>query len=124
MKNIIANLIKECKQNIPGFIAISITEIKSGVAYESLSTKKDFDPSLASAYNLEVVKAKMNALKALGLKETVEEIAVHTGNQIHLIEVSDSGIYFIYLALDRSKANLGITRALLNKYKAELNSTI
>ena len=46
------------KNNIPGFIAVSVTEVRSGVSYGSDSVDPSFDPNLASAYNLEVVKAK------------------------------------------------------------------
>ena len=32
--------------------------------------------------------------------------------------------YFIYLAVDSSKANLGMTKALLNKYKKEISGKL
>jgi len=57
----------EIKKNVPGYIAIAITEIKSGISYYSNSAVSSFDPELASAFNLEVVKAKLNAINALGL---------------------------------------------------------
>jgi hypothetical protein len=41
-------------------------------------------------------------------------------SQIHIIDVSENSEYFIYLAVDSKKANLGMTKALLNKYKKEL----
>lgn len=86
------------------------------------SVDPSFDPNLASAYNLEVVKAKQNALQILGLasKEKIEDILITLTNQIHIIDIAASGGYFIYLAVDSSKANLGLTRALLAKYKKDL----
>ena len=65
---------EDLKNNVSGFIAVSVTEVKTGVSYYSLSVDPSFDPELASAYNLEVVKAKMTAIKALGLKENIEDI--------------------------------------------------
>ena len=42
------------------------------------------------------------------------------GGQNHIIDVSANGSYFVYLVVDSTKANYGITRALLAKYKKDL----
>jgi hypothetical protein len=111
---------EDLKKNVPGYIAVAVTEIKSGISYYSNSVKPEFDPELASAFNLEVVKAKLNAINALGLDETIDNILINLSSQIHVIDVADNNEYFIYLAVDSSKANLGMTKALLNKYKKEI----
>ena len=122
MINVLDKFIQDMKTNVPGFIAVSVTEVRSGVSYGAESVDPSFDPNLASAYNLEVVKAKQNALQILGLasKEKVEDILITLTNQIHIIDIAASGGYFIYLAVDSTKANLGLTRALLAKYKKDL----
>ena len=122
MINVLDKFIQDMKTNVPGFIAVSVTEVRSGVSYGAESGDPSFDPNLASAYNLEVVKAKQNALQILGLasKEKIEDILITLTNQIHIIDIAASGGYFIYLAVDSSKANLGLTRALLAKYKKDL----
>lgn len=122
MQQTLDKFIDNMKNNIPGFIAVSVTEIESGVAYISHSSREGYDPSLASAYNLEVVKSKLKAIEALGLKEEIEDITIKLTRQLHIINVADNGAFFVYLAVDADKANLGITRALLNKYKSDLNS--
>lgn len=111
---------EDLKNNVPGFIAVAIAEIKSGISYLSLSVDPNFDPELASAFNLEVVKAKLNAINALGLNDTIEDIMINLKSQIHIIDISENNEYFIYLAVDSSKANLGMTKALLNKYKKNI----
>ncbi|AMA48324.1 MULTISPECIES: hypothetical protein [Flavobacterium] len=111
---------EDLKNNVPGFIAVAIAEIKSGISYYTLSTNPDFDPELASAFNLEVVKAKLNAINALGLDEHIEDIMINLNSQIHIIDISENNEYFIYLAVDSRKANLGMTKALLNKYKKDI----
>jgi hypothetical protein len=112
---------EDLKKNVPGFIAVSIAEIQSGMSYFSLSVVADFDPELASAFNLEVVKAKMNAISALGLKDQiVSDIMITLTSQIHILDISDNGQYMIYLAVDSTKANLGMTKSILNKYKKEI----
>ncbi|EMY3482603.1 hypothetical protein ABF174_000654 [Flavobacterium psychrophilum] len=115
---------EELKKNVSGFIAVAVTEIKSGVSYYSLSVDKDFDPELAAAFNLEVVKAKLNAINALGLNQSIDDIMINLSSQIHIIDISENNEYFIYLAVDASKANLGMTKALLNKYKKEISGNL
>ena len=111
---------EDLKQNVPGFIAVAIAEIKSGISYFTLTADPNFDPELASAFKLEVVKAKLNAINALGLNDSIEDIMINLKNQIHIIDISENNEYFIYLAVDSSKANLGMTKALLNKYKKDI----
>lgn len=124
MEEILNTFINNVKTQIPGFIAVSVNEIATGESFGSYSASKDFDPLLASAYNLEVVKAKMNAIQALGLKEEIKDITITLSDQIHMINISESGVFFIYLAVDSGKANLGIIRTLLNKYKDDLNKVL
>ncbi|SEB43560.1 hypothetical protein SAMN04489761_0699 [Tenacibaculum sp. MAR_2009_124] len=123
MKEILNDLITNLK-TIDGFVAVSITDVSSGESYASFTADKKFDPDLASAYNLEVVKAKLKAIDALGLKEEIEDITITLSSQIHIINVAPSGNYFIYLAVDSKKANMGITKAMLNKYKVKLNDAL
>ncbi|SDZ62914.1 hypothetical protein SAMN05444397_11157 [Flavobacterium aquidurense] len=116
---------EDLEKNVPGFIAVSIAEIQSGMSYFSLSVVPEFDPELASAFNLEVVKAKMNAISALGLKnQIVSDIMITLSSQIHIIDISDNNMYMIYLAVDSTKANLGMTKSILNKYKKEIASKL
>lgn len=121
MSDFLTQFGEDLKKNVPGFIAVSVAEIASGMSYYSQSVVADFDPELASAYNLEVVKAKMNAIKALGLQgQVIDNVMITLSSQIHIIDVSDNQEYFIYLAVDSTKANLGMTKSILNKYKKEI----
>ena len=121
MSDFLSQFGEDLKKNVPGFIAVSVAEIASGMSYYSLSVLPDFDPELASAFNLEVVKAKMNAIKALNLQgQVIDNILITLSSQIHIVDVSDNQDYFIYLAVDSTKANLGMTKSILNKYKKEI----
>ncbi|NHN26694.1 hypothetical protein FIA58_013495 [Flavobacterium jejuense] len=122
MSDFLTTFVDDLKSNVSGFIAVAVTEVKTGMSYKSLSVNQSFDPELASAYNLEVVKAKMTAIKALGLKEDIEDIMITLTNQIHIISISENGEYFVYLAVDSSKANLGMSRAILKRYSKEIAS--
>ena len=124
MTNVLDKFVQDIRTNVPGFIAVSVTEVKSGVSYVAASADPNLDPNLASAYNLEVVKAKMSALRILGLedKEKIEDILITLTSQIHVIDLAPNGNYFVFLVVDSSKANLGITRSLLARYKKDLQS--
>jgi hypothetical protein len=114
----------EMKTNVNGFIAVAVTEIETGLSYGNISIDSAFDPELASAYNLEVVKAKLSAVKALNLKQDIEDILITLTNQIHIIDISPNNKFMVYLVADSTKANLGMTRAVLRKYKADLEKNL
>ncbi|AOC94988.1 MULTISPECIES: hypothetical protein [Flavobacterium] len=116
--------LSEMKSNVNGFIAVAVTEIESGLSFGNLTIDPSFDPELAAAYNLEVVKAKLNAVKALGLNQDIEDILITLSNQIHIIDISPNKKFMIYLAADASKANLGMTRAILRKHKADVEKNL
>lgn len=124
MSDFLTTFMDDLKTNVSGFIAVSVTEIKTGMSYCSLSVDPSFDPELASAYNLEVIKAKFAAIKALGLTQKIDDVLITLSTQLHIIDVSDNGEYFVYLAVDSSKANLGMTRALLKKYSKDIASKL
>ena len=113
---------EDLRKNIPGFIAVTITEVRTGKVYFSLSEDSNYDPELSSAFYLEIVRAKMNAITATSLKDQkIDTILINLTSQIHFIDVSDNGEFFIYLTLkDNKNFNLGITKMRLNNYKKEI----
>jgi hypothetical protein len=99
---------------IPGFIAASLVDIDSGMTLAVKSTRTEFDLAVASAYNSELVKQKLKIMKALNLKTNLEDMILTLGDQIHFIKIL-SPTLFIYLAADRSLANIAIVRTVVNK---------
>jgi len=122
MSEFLTTFTSDLKDNLAGFIGVSVTEVKTGMSFASLSVNPNFDPELASAYNLEVVKAKLSAIKALGLASKLDDILITLSDQLHIIDLSDNGDYFVYLAVDSSKVNLGMARATLKKYSKDIAS--
>ena len=118
------DFLNDIKNNISGFIAVAVTEIETGLSYGSLTADPSFDPEIASAYNLEVVKAKFKAISALGLNADIEDILITLTGQIHIIDISPNKKFMIYLAADSTKSNLGMTRAILKKYKGVLEKNL
>jgi hypothetical protein len=103
--------------DLPGFMAASLVDTESGMTLGLKSLRPDFDLAAASAYNSEMVKQKLKIMKALNLRTNLEDMLLTLGDQIHVIKLV-SPTTFIYLAVDRSQANLAIVRNALNKHTA------
>ena len=82
MEQILKDLIKNVKENTPGFIAISVAEMSSGESLMSDSVDSDFDPALASAFNVSIINSKREAIKTLGLSENIRDIHFNLDNHI------------------------------------------
>lgn len=124
MEIVLNKLVSNIKDNIPGYIGVSVTEMSSGESLVSDSILEGFDPELASAFNVEIINAKRKTMQILNIVDELNDIQFNLSNQVHIINISANGEYFIYLALNKEKANLGITKKLLFKYKEELNNEL
>lgn len=109
---------------IDGALGASLVDYDSGMSLGSLGGGKYLNLEVASAGNTEVVRAKMRTLESLGMKETIDDILITLQRQYHLIRLvtgqSHSGL-FLYLALDKGKANLALARHGLKRIESELN---
>ena len=115
--------LKEC-MNITGAIGVALVDYDSGMMLGSAGGGPELDLEIAAAGNTEVVRAKMNTMQQLGLKESIEDILITLGSQYHLIRLVDSGKgqgLFFYLALNKTQANLAMARRQLNEIEADLS---
>jgi predicted regulator of Ras-like GTPase activity (Roadblock/LC7/MglB family) len=107
---------------LDGALGVSLVDYESGMCLGYLGGGKYLDLEVASAGNTEVVRAKMRTMEALGLDDTIEDILITLGNQLHIIRIVQakrSGL-FLYLALDKKKGNLGLARYELRRIEADL----
>lgn len=95
-----------------GAIGAALVDYESGMSLGSVGGGNDLDLEVASAGNTEVVRAKVRTLEALRINDSIEDILITLDKQYHLIRVLERGgtRLFLYLALDRSRANLALAR--------------
>lgn len=112
--------IKEILEELPTLLAVAVVETETGMPLASHSNLADFDIDTAAAYNTEVVKQKLKAIKALNLNQTVQDILLTLTDQLHLIKLSPTGDKFIYLAVNSRDTNLAVARQILKGQTAVL----
>lgn len=107
---------------IDGFIGAALVDSDSSMALAISGGGDLLDLELAAAGNTEVVKAKRKTMAALALDDRIEDILISLDSQYHIIRLleSNNGI-FLYLALDRKKANLAMARLELRKFEKGLS---
>lgn len=117
----IESALKEA-MSIDGAIGVALVDYESGMALGTQGGGRELDLEVAAAGNTEVVRAKVRALSMLAIDDTIEDILITLGRQYHLIRLltSSRGSLFLYLALDRSRANLALARHVLKRVESDL----
>jgi len=110
--------------NIDGALGASIVDWESGMALGQIGGGKYLDLDVAAAGNTEVIRAKMRTMESLRLDDTIEDILITLGKQYHLIRLlknsrNEQGL-FLYLVLDRQKANLALARHSLKRIEGDI----
>lgn len=122
MANVETSL-KEATTSIDGVLGVALVDCSSGMALGTVGGGKDLDLTVAAAGNTDVVRAKLRTMEMLGLKDEIEDVLITLGSQYHLIRLMKgrgSAGLFLYLALDKTRANLAMARHQLKKIEAEL----
>src|SRR6516225_10078502 len=109
---------------IDGALGVALVDWTSGMTLGSQGGGKYLDLEVAAAGNTEVVRAKMRTMEALRLDDEIEDILITLAKQYHVIRLLKGGDgsqgLFLYLVLDRAKANLALARHNLKKIEGEI----
>ncbi|MFI0981420.1 hypothetical protein ACH4SP_30980 [Streptomyces sp. NPDC021093] len=115
--------LKEAMTTVEGAIGVALVDYTSGMALGTAGGSKELDLAVAAAGNTDVVRAKVRTMEHLGLNDEIEDILITLGTQYHLIRLlkgrGTNGL-FLYLALDKGRANLAMARHQLKKIENEL----
>lgn len=111
--------------NIDGALGASLVDWESGMSLGAIGGGKYLDLDVAAAGNTEVIRAKMRTMESLRLDDTIEDILITLAKQYHLIRLlkssrSEQGL-FLYLVLDRQKANLALARHNLKRIEGDMS---
>ncbi|MGH1539467.1 MAG: hypothetical protein ACRBHB_03510 [Arenicella sp.] len=116
-----ANITKSIKEllDLQGAMGACIVDYTSGMTLGSEGSGVDLD--LAAAGNTEVVKALIRTMESLSIKGDIHDMLITLQNQFHIIRpaVKHTGL-FIYLVLNKDKANLALARLKVQSIEDEL----
>ena len=105
-----------------GAIGAAIVDLDSGISLGQAGGGT-LNLDVAAAGNTEVVRAKMRTMGDLGLNDEIEDILITLGTQYHIIRPlkgKGSAGLFVYVALEKTKANLALSRHKIN----DIDSTL
>jgi hypothetical protein len=106
---------------LDGALGVCIVDSNSGMMLGSSGGSASFNLEVAAAGNTEVVRSKRKTMRSLGLNDPIEDILITLGRQYHLLRpLRSNDALFIYLALDRSRANLALARHHLSQVEKDL----
>jgi hypothetical protein len=106
---------------LDGAMGTCVVDSNSGMMLGSDGGAGPINLEVAAAGNTEVVRAKRKTMKALNLKDTIEDILITLHGQYHLIRpLSSNDALFIYLVLDKQRGNLAMSRHQLANIEKEL----
>ncbi len=105
---------------IDGCIGCCIVDSNSGMMLGA-SGGGAMNLEVAAAGNTEVVRSKRKTMKALALNDQIEDMLITLSKQYHLIRpLSTNDALFIYIVLDKTKANLAMARHQLTVIEKDL----
>ncbi|MDN4474178.1 hypothetical protein [Demequina zhanjiangensis] len=99
---------------IDGAKATAMVDIETGMTLATAGSGIDLE--VAGAGNTEVLRAKLRVMDSTGIQGPIEDIMIILKDQFHIIHpltaATGQGL-FLYLALEKDKANLAMARRQL-----------
>lgn len=106
---------------IDGCLGCCIVDSTSGMMLGAAGGGGIINLEVAAAGNTEVVRSKRKTMKALNMNDQIEDMLITLGRQYHLIRpLTNNDALFIYLVLDKQRANLAMARHQLSAIERTL----
>lgn len=106
---------------IEGALGACLVDYQSGMTLGTAGNTGT-DLEMAAAGTTEVVRSKLRAMGALGLKDRIEDMLFTLETQFHFVRmVKDTGSLFLHLALGKGPANLGMAKFQLSSAEQKLS---
>lgn len=107
--------------DIDGAVAALLVDYQSGMSLGQAGDTAVLNLDIAAAGNTDVVRAKMRTMESLGLDDQIDDILITLGSAYHLIKLpKEHPGLFLYLVLDKSKANLAMARHKLSALSSQI----
>ena len=107
---------------IEGALGAALVDQQSGMALATAGSPQSVNLDVAAAGNSSVMQAKLRTMADLGLQDQIEDILITLGRQYHIIRPISStegrGL-FLYIVLDKGRANLAMARFRLTKIEQD-----
>lgn len=107
--------------SIEGAVAGALVDRSSGMTLGSAGDRSAINLEVAAAGNTDVVRSMVRTIEGSGLTETIEDILITLGQTYHLIRlVQGHQDLFLYLVLNKQRANLAMARYRLVELEKQL----
>ncbi|MDR7070380.1 putative regulator of Ras-like GTPase activity (Roadblock/LC7/MglB family) [Pseudoxanthomonas japonensis] len=111
----------ESLSQVAGFVGVALVDSDSGMAMATLGGGS-LDLEVAAAGNSDVVRTKRRVAQQLALQDSIEDILISLSTQYHIIRPLESNpVLFLYVVLDRARANLAMARHELKSFEKTLD---
>ncbi|MCQ4167497.1 roadblock/LC7 domain-containing protein [Tahibacter harae] len=115
-----AKISLEALRSIDGYVASALVDSESGMLLAGDGSGINLE--LAAAGNTEVIRAKRKVAGSLKLNDTIEDVLISLAKQYHLLRPLESNQkLFLYVVLDRAKANLAMARHELRSFEKAID---
>lgn len=105
---------------IEGALGACLVDYQSGMTLGTAGGT-GMDLEMAAAGTTEVVRSELRVMGALGMRDRIEDMLFTMETQFHLVRiVKDTECLFLYLALSKGPANLGMAKFQLSSAEQKL----
>ena len=117
--NVLDNLSK--LERADGFLGAAVFDTRSDTCIATVNRQPGFNIEQSVTGHAEVLRAKRDTIQRLQLDDQLEDIVISQTREYHLLRLCRrQPSLFVYLTLDRTKANLAMARHLLLDVERDL----